>query len=223
MKAEHHKESPAHAVRQRVGRLLSDFKARPSTSSIVFWVALLLVVGLVVGWMVIRRQEKERSSATWLKYDESTTVEDLERLARDHPGTTAALAARFEQARLQLRQGLDKYAAGEEKERTEAQENLKQAAKLYEDLAREAGSYPLLVQEALRGAAKARESQGDLDGALKDYRDLANAKPETDVTKAAAEAVKNLEDPDTRKKLETFYADLKQMTSAKPLLPADHP
>jgi hypothetical protein len=223
MKAEHHKESPTHAVRQRVGRLLKEFKARPSTSSIVFWVALLLVAGLVVGWIVIRKQEKERSSATWLKYDESTTPEDLETLAKNHPGTTAALAARFEQARLLLRQGLEKYAAGEEKERTEAQDKLKQAGDFYEKLAKEAGSYPLLVQEALRGAAKAREAQGDLDGALKNYRELASAKPETDVTRAAAEAVKNLEDPDTRKKLEAFYGELKQLTSAKAPLPAEHP
>src|SRR5262249_1746629 len=110
MKAEHHKESPTHAVRQRVGRLLKEFKARPSTSSVVFGVALLVVAGLAVGWILIRKQEKERSSATWLKYDESTTPEDLETLAKNHPGTTAALAARFEQARLLLRQGLEKYA-----------------------------------------------------------------------------------------------------------------
>jgi tetratricopeptide (TPR) repeat protein len=223
MKAEHRKESPAHAVRQRVGRLLNDLKARPSTSSLIFWLVLLLVVVLVAGWYVISRQEKERASTRWLKYDESTTVEDLEALARDHPGTTAATAARFEQARLLLRQGLDKYAASEEKERAEAQDKLKKAADLYEQLAKEASAYPLLVQEAFRGAAKARESLGDLDGALKDYEQLASAKPETEVTRAAAEAVKNLKDPDTRKKLETFYSDLKQLTSAKPLPPAEKP
>jgi tetratricopeptide (TPR) repeat protein len=223
MKAEHRKESPTHAVRQRVGRLLNDLKARPSTSSIVFWLVLLLVAVLVAGWFVYSRREKEQASARWLKVNESTTLEDFEAFARDHPGTTAATAARFEQARLLLRQGLDKYAAGEEKERTEAQDKLKKAADLYEQLAKEATAYPLLVQEALRGAAKARESLGDLDGALKDYQQLADAKPETEVTRAAAEAVKNLKDPDTRKKLETFYGDLKQLTSAKPLLPAEKP
>src|SRR5689334_1698700 len=133
------------------------------------------------------------------------------------------MVARFEQARLLLRQGLDKYAASVDKERTEAQENLKKAGDLYDQLATEARAYPLLVQEALRGAAKARESQGDLDGALKYYQQLAAAKPETDVTKAAADHVKELTDPDTKKKLEAFYGELKQMTSAKPPPPAEHP
>src|SRR5262249_49805294 len=118
-------------------------------------------------------------------------------------------------ARLLLRQGLDKYAASNESERTEAQEKLKSAGDLYAQLATEARAYPLLVQEALRGAAKAHESQGELDEALPDYQQPAPAKPEPEVTKAAADHVKELQDPDKKKQLEAFYGELKQMTSAK--------
>ena len=222
-KAGHRKDSPTHAVTERVGRWVKDLRGRPSTSSLIFWVVLVLVAALAVYWFYHSRHETETGSAMWSKYDDSTSVEDLEAVARDHPGTTQALAARFGVARLQLRQGLDKYAASDEKERSEAQDNVKKAGDLYGQLAKEASAYPLLVQEALRGAAKAHETQGDLDAALNDYQQLAAAKPETDVTRAAAEAVKNLQDPDTRKKLESFYGELKQLTSAKPPPPAEHP
>jgi tetratricopeptide (TPR) repeat protein len=215
MKAEHRKESPTQAVSQRVGRLLKDLKTRPSTSSIIFWLVLLAAVGLGVGWYFYSRVETERNSATWAKVPEATTVEDLEAIAKAHPGTTAAMVVRFQEARLLLGQGLDRYAASDEKERTEAQEKLKSAGDLYAQLAKEASAYPLLVQEALRGAAKAHESQGELDEALKYYQQLAAAKPETEVTKAAADHVKELQDPDKKKQLEAFYSELKQMTSAK--------
>jgi tetratricopeptide (TPR) repeat protein len=223
MKAEHRKESPTQAVRHHVSRWVKEFKARPSTASIIFWLVVVAAVAIGVGWHFISLRETERTSATWLKFDQSSKPEDLEALAREHPGTPAAMAADFERARLLLRQGLDKYAASDEKERTEAQEKLQQAGDLYGKLATAARTFPLLVQEALRGAAKAHESRGELDEALKYYKQLKDAKPETEVTRAAADAVKSLDDADTKKKLEAFYADLKQMTSAKAPPPPEKP
>ncbi len=215
MKAEHRKESPTHAVTEHARRLLNDLKTRPSNSTLVFWIVLLAVVAIGLGWYGYSKWEYKTNSAEWAKFGTATTVADLEGVEKDYPGTRAALAARFDQARALLRQGLEKYAASDEKERTEAQDKIKQAGELYAKLADEVTQYrslsgkdspgPVLRQEALRGAAKAYESLNLLDNAREYYQKLADSKPETQVTKDAADHVKTLDDPEKRKQLEAFY------------------
>jgi tetratricopeptide (TPR) repeat protein len=225
MKAEHRKESPTHAVTEHVGRFLKDVKNRPSNTSIIFCLVLVLVVALVIGWMNYRKWEQKSDAARWFKFGSATTLEELEAVDKDNQGTIPALMARFEEARVLLRKGLEKYASSDEKERTDAQANIKKAAELYEKLAKQVDEFrglssadsagPLLQQEALRGAAKAYESQGDLDQALTYYKRLKDSKPESELTHHAAERVQKLEDPESRKDLDNFYAELKKSLTAK--------
>lgn len=218
MKAEHRKESPAHVVTAHARRILNDLKARPSTSSLVFWLVVVLVAILALGWYGYSRWENKTSSLQWSKLDRASSLGELEGVQKEYPNTIADVVARFEQARVLLRQGLEKYAAADEAERKDARDKIKQAGDLYERLAGDVLQYgslngqggpgPLWRQEALRGAAKAAESLGDLDAARKYYGQLADARPQTELTKDAAEVVKKLDDPDRRKKLQEFYDKL---------------
>jgi tetratricopeptide (TPR) repeat protein len=225
MKAEHRKESPTRVVAEHARHLLNDLKTRPSRSSLVFWIAVVLVAALIVGWYAYSNREKRAASIEWTQLGTATDLAELDALDKDHPGTKPALLAQFQKARVLLREGLDGYAAGEQARRDEARDKIKQAGDLYRTLAGEvdrlglsrsdqAGS--LLKMEALRGAATAYESQNELDEALTYYRQLADlgqqlvkaGKPEPEDARHAAEKVAQLEDPEKKKELEKFYANL---------------
>jgi hypothetical protein len=223
MKAERRKESPTHVATERVGRFLKGLKTQSTTSGIVFWLVVILVVALILGWRYYRQWEENAASKEWVLEGGATTLDDLEHVEKEYPNTVAGLMARFTEARLRLRLGLDKYASAEEKERNEARENLKKADELYAKLADEVLQYralsgaqsagPLLRQEALRGVAKARESQGLLDGAREYYQKLADSKPETQAVKDAREALQNLDK--NAAKVKEFYDKLQELSSAK--------
>jgi hypothetical protein len=230
MRAEHRKESLAHrkpsptqAVTEHVGRFFKDMGGKPSTANIVFWVVLVLVVVAVVGWWRYSAWEKRNVSAEWYKLGTAANADDLQAIEKEYPGTVPALMARFQQARLSLRQGLEKYAAPDEKERTEARDKVKQGGDLYAQLVNDVGQYrsltgndsagPLLRQEALRGAAKAYETLGDLEKAAGFYKQLADSKPETDVTKDAAAHLKTLQD--NKAQLEKFYTAFNEQPGAR--------
>jgi hypothetical protein len=215
MKAEHRKELRTNVLYERLTNLWQDLKAGPNTATIVFCLVILLVAGAVVGWRIVHSRDLAWRSAAWVKDYNADKVDDFQDVANKYKGTQAAMVARFAEARAQLRQGLEKLASSDEKERGEAADKVKNAGDLYAGLVTDAKDYPLLVQEALMGAAKARESQGDLDGALNYYRDLAGRKPEGDLTKQAQQSVKELEDPATREKVKAFYDELKQLTAKK--------
>jgi hypothetical protein len=223
MKAERRKESPTHVATEHVGRFLKGLKTQSTTSGIVFWLVVILVVVLFLGWRYYRQWEEKTASGQWLQASGATSPEDLEHIDKEYPNTVPGLMARFTEARLRLRLGLDKYASADEKERNDARENLKQAEELYTKLADEVLQYravsgassagPLLRQEALRGVAKARESQGNVDGAREYYQKLADSKPETQAVKDARDSLQNLDK--NAAKVKEFYDKLQELSSAK--------
>jgi hypothetical protein len=223
MRAERHKTTPTHAVKEHVSRFLKDMSGKPSTGSLVFWVVLVLIVAIAVGWWRYSTWEKRNVSAEWYKLGTATSADDLQAIEKEYPSTVPALMARFAQARLLLRQGLEKYAAPDEKERKDADDKLKQAGDLYVALAKEVDQYrslsgkdsagPLLKQEALRGAAKACESRNELDEAERYYKQLADSKPETDATRDAAAFLKTLQD--NKAQLEKFYTAFRDQPGAR--------
>jgi tetratricopeptide (TPR) repeat protein len=216
MKAQHRKELKTNSLAEALGEFVQGLKAPPSTTTIVFWVFVLLAVGLGIGWWFWSAQAAQTASALWLQDANATNLDELQSIADKNPGTVAARVARFQKARVQLRKGLDGMCALFEKERTEAQKQIEEAGQLYEQLAKEA-DHPVLVQEALLGAATAKESLGDVDGALAFYKQLADHKPESPVTKQAAEHVKKLEE--NAAAVKEFYAQFKDLNSPFALPP----
>lgn len=216
MKAEQRKESSVAALGERASRLWHDMGARPSTGSIVFWLVVILVVALIAAWFLWSRWSLQSGAAEWVQVLEANSLDDLRNIAKEHPGTTPAEMAQFDEARALLRQGLDKYAARDEKERTEAKDKIQQAGDLYEKLAGQARSYPLLTQEAYMGAAKAKESLGDLDGALPLYQKLAGLQPKTALVEQASQRAQDLQDPAKKEQIKKFYDALTGLPPAKP-------
>jgi hypothetical protein len=215
MKAEHRKELRTNVLYDRLTHLWQDLKAGPNTATIVICLAILLVAGAVVAWRLIRSSQLASQSAAWVKVYNADSIDQYQDIAKAEAQSPPALAARFEEARSQLRHGLEKLASNDEKERNEAADQVKNAGDLYAQLVNDARDHPLLVQEALMGAAKARESLGELDEALKHYHDLAGRRPESDLTRQAEQSAKELEDPATKEKVKAFYDQLKQLTAHK--------
>jgi hypothetical protein len=175
-----------------------------------------------VGWKWYAAASLQSRSALWLKLDEATSAEQLEGIIKDSGGTQAARVARFELARYRLRHGLEKLSASMETERTDAVKHIQEAEQFYLALGKEVkGSNPLLEQEALLGVAKARESLGDLDGALQSYNDLVKAFPDTPIGKETAEYVKKLES--NKAKVAEFYAALKKFNEPRTPEKSDTP
>jgi tetratricopeptide (TPR) repeat protein len=217
MKAEQRKDSTVTALGERASRLWHDVSARSNTASIVFWLAVILVVGLVVAWFSWSRWARNANASEWVQFGDANSLDDLRSLAKDHPGTVPAEMAQVVEARVLLRQGLEKYAARDEKDRTEARDKIKQAGELYEMLAGRMTSQPLLVQEATMGVARAKESRGDLDGALDWYRKAAGLKPDTtDLVAQAKQRSEELQDPGKKDAIKKFYDALLNAPPAAP-------
>jgi hypothetical protein len=76
--------------------------------------------------------------------------------------------------------------------------HLEEAASLYEGLVGESDDPAVLVQEALMGAARARECLGDLGKAEQLYTQLRDKYPQSARGKEAAAALDRLQQPDQR-------------------------
>jgi tetratricopeptide (TPR) repeat protein len=221
MKAEHRKELQTNVLADSIGRFWLSLKAAPSSTTIAIWVFILLAVGLVVLWQYWYRANLATNSAVWVKVENAASLEDLNAIIAKDPNSRPARTARFLKARLLLRQGLEQLCGTFEKEREEALTKVKEAGELYQKLAVESTDNRLLMQEAWLGTAVAKETQGDLKEALEDYRKVAAEKPESDITKKAAEHAERLAQGDT--KIEEFYARLKELNNPKPLPPPPAP
>ncbi len=222
MKAEERKVLKSNALLTALKGFWSGlWEGTRSTSVYVGALVVALVVGVAVAWWVYSSVNADNRSKLWLKVDDLASLKDMpaedkadpqkqvkfvkdnmEKLARENPGTMQARVARLEEARLLLLNGMERIALAD----PDAAENVRQAGKLYADLAKESADFPAAQQEALLGAAKANEGVGDLEAARKFYQQLADAKPESKVTELAKAGLKNLDDPEVQK----FYGLLKQ-------------
>jgi predicted negative regulator of RcsB-dependent stress response len=209
MKAEHRKELQTNTLSATLASWLESLRAGPTTGSVIFWAFILLAIGCIVGWRYYSASALEARSALWTKVENATSPKELLEIAEANPGTPAARAARFESARLQLRQGLEKILSNLEIEREEAWKDVKAAEEEYGRLAAELTEHPVLVQEALFGLAKAREGQGNIDGALEAYEKLTKKYGETPLGKIAAEQMDKLKANSDQAK--EFYAKLREI------------
>lgn len=210
MKAEHRKELRTNYLADHVGRLLHNLKAKPSTTTTIFWAAVVLVIGGIIGWRYISKSNLEDTSHQWVQLDEAASLEQLRDLAQASKGTPAGRAVRFQIARVLLSRGLGRFASPTT--RDDARNEVEEAGKQYAELADEAKDTPLLAQEALTGAAKARESLGDLEGARTYYQRLVEKYKDSAAGKAAKERLDKIDQGDQVGK---FYGTLDQLAGAK--------
>ncbi len=231
MKAEHRKELQTNALADHLGRFVESLKAGPRASTIV-WILVILIVGVFVAWKVIDNRWYNTNSELWTRLDAASTPLDLSRLASENRGTVPARTARFQEARIHLQEGLQRLGATEQ--HLFAVESLQRARTLYQQLAQEFPDTPVLYQESLMALAQIEESLsgaakpdqpgqtlGDLTQALHYYQKLADSKPESFQTRAAAKRAAELKDKDQCAKILSFYLEMSKRGADKgPKLPS---
>jgi hypothetical protein len=220
MKAEHRKELHTNVLADRMGRLVQGMKAGPRSTSMGVWIIGVIIVGVAVAWYFAKGSMADQSKA-WVDLSNANDSSTLKGIALRNSGTLPGRTARFQQARLLLRQGLQQVYGIT---RVEALIHMEEAAKLYGELVAECSGHALLQQEALMGAAKAEEArligiskqeepekfEAQYNRALDLYQRLARDYPKSYLGEAAAKHAREM--TDEREKVTEFYADLSKRT-----------
>jgi hypothetical protein len=224
MKAEHRRELNTNALADRMGRLVQGMKQPSQGGSVVLWVIGAVALLSLGGWYVFSGPTSW--SRYWLRFDGETNVEKLQALASDSQGTMPARAARFQKARVELRNGLRNISSAEH--RPEAIRLVEDARRGFEELAAECkDNSPLLEQEALWGAAQAEESlvgvpttedaaksRGSLKRAVELYQRMAS--PPHDEGYFADIAKRRIAELESNPSaIESFYLELNKLAAAK--------
>jgi len=222
MKAQHRHQLHTNILADRVGRLFQGMKSTPKATSMLVWVLVLLSFGTFAIWQYWGHATETQHSAVWTQVDEATHdpragLKELQDIGAQNPGTIAGRTAEFELARSYLQNGTESFSSFRN---DEAIKSLKEALRLYKELAPQCADAPLLAQEALMGIAKAKESlvgvpteenheedYGTLDQALAAYQKLAEKYPASVLGEAAHRRVTEIE---TKKpEIEKFYQQLR--------------
>jgi len=219
MKAQHRKELQTNVLADQMGHLLEAAKAGPSHSTMVVGGIILLVIVLYAGWKFYSQHALTKQSELWLKLDEAANVDSLQTLETQHPGTLPGRVAKLEQARINYRDGMKSLFST--LEASEARDKVQKAKDLYEALARESLDSPVLVQEALMGAAKASETLGDIEGAVHYYEKLVKDYPKSALGKEADERLTRIkENPEQFKDLYTRLQNIAESRKKESSTPA---
>jgi hypothetical protein len=222
MKAEHRRELNTNALADRMGRLVQGMKETPQGGSAVIWIVGIVAVVTLVTWFFASGATSW--SQYWIQLDTAKEPADFAKIAEASQGTMPARAARFQVARLQLRDGLRNMYAPER--RTLAIQSIEEARRAFTELAAECKGDPLLVQEALLGAAQAEEaligvplkddpakSSGNLDRVLELYHEIADGYPASYFAQVADKRLHELEND--KAAVESFYNNLSKVAEAK--------
>jgi hypothetical protein len=222
MKAEHRKALHTNVLADRMGRLVQGMKSGSRPTSVGVWIIGAIVLGIAVAWYFAKSSMAGQSRA-WVELNTAGDSSTLKRIALENAGTLAARTARFQQARLLLRQGLQQVYGIT---RTEGLIHLEEAAKIYGELIAECSGNALLQQEALMGAAKAEEARligiskqdeadkfdAQFNRSLELYQRLARDYPESYLGEAAQQHARTL--TENRDKVVEFYAELNKSRSS---------
>jgi tetratricopeptide (TPR) repeat protein len=238
MKAEHRHELKTNALADIMGRALQTIKAGPSRHGMLMTIVVAVAAAIALGGYLWWKDSQEAASALWVKVGDAErkldnaanpdeiqgALKDFKKTADEHPGTPQARVLRFDRARTLLYQGMEHLCSPADREKALA--DIKEARDIYAKLAAEpAGKEnpPALVQEAMMGVAKADESTGNLDDALKGYQKLAKAYPSSVLGKAAEERAKYLEDDNNRQQAKKLYEELDREVARSQPPPAESP
>ncbi|HEV3237300.1 MAG TPA: tetratricopeptide repeat protein [Gemmataceae bacterium] len=211
MKAQHRKELQTNVLADRMGRIIQSAKAGPNQTMLIIGGAVLVILAVILGWLYYSKVSSQNRSSLWLKVEEASDLEDLEKIAKENPNTVPGRVARLQWARTLYRQGIEKLYSVTDRDK--AKESLEKARDLYDQLAKELTDSPVMIQEAMMGSAKARESLGEIDGAASAYEKLAKDFPKSALGKEAEERAKQLRDKGTEVK--DFYTELNKLADSK--------
>ncbi len=198
----HHKDEESLLARWYKD-FLTAVKQPPSKSTWLLLVVVLLAAVLIGSWFWFTSSSNASSSELWLKkFQTPPTPADLEKFAED-PSQKASVQARFalvESARRRMAAVADLGSDA----RAKAAPEITKAKDIYEELVRDSGDTPALMQESLFGAAKANEALGDLAKARQFYAQLAKDYKDTVLGREADARIKALDEDAAKKDMQAL-------------------
>ncbi len=168
MKAEHRKELHTNYLADKLGKMFTQTKS----SSMAIWVILGLVVLVVVVYFIWTGRAQDRNTNAWMDYRNTAggTVEVLQQAANRQKGTSAERAIKLTLSDRAYEDGYE----GLFKSPMEAAKSFEEVIKVADELEKSLGNCRELGLRALSAKAKAFESLGKLDDALRCYHEVIN-------------------------------------------------
>jgi hypothetical protein len=226
MKAEERKHLKENEFQTWISRAWKSITSG-STMNTIVWSVILIALVLAIGWRYYSSSTFVTRSAMWYALDNATTVDALNAIIKENKGTVVGRVARFDLARFQMQDASSRLAGPNHADRVTAADDLQAARDTYRELAKESGSEPALVQEAMMNVAKAEETlsgvpknnsetemRSSLAQAVTLYRELASKYPKSYLGEQAAARAKEIDDHRTQ--IEAFYIGLSKEHGAPP-------
>jgi tetratricopeptide (TPR) repeat protein len=192
-----------------LARFTRHFAQNPGRYS--FWIlAVVLLVGLVIvlnSWNVLR----PTASKEWTKLMTAKTADDRLAIAKESPNSPAAVWALVQAASDYYTDGMRDLPDN----RDVAEQRLKKARELYDQIARDAPKDSFEARLAALGKARTLEARNDLAKAIEQYEHVATTWPGT----PEAEQAKQLADALRKPEAVAFYKELYSYTPTKFSLP----
>ena len=181
----------------------ADFAEIHGKKIIVAAISMILLCAIYFTVTTVSNNAFEEESKRWAGLGFSQQSAVLQEFAQKNSGTSQALIARVEAARVLLAQGMTLFASTNLEIKKEATNNIEKAIELYEKVVEDASLIPELKAQSLLNAGKGHEALKHFDKA-KDYYTQASLLG--DKTGAGALAVKYLKNlQDNQLDLATFY------------------
>ncbi|NMC21852.1 MAG: hypothetical protein GYA33_15695 [Thermogutta sp.] len=203
-----------------LARWLSKVTEKAAPYARAFSLAVVLIVLIVAAWYVFSNRSLANREAAWsdlFQAMQKGTAADLEAVAEQYAGSEAALWAQVAAADIHLEIGCAQLFSN----KADAVQELQKAIDGYLSV-RDEVRRPELKERLLWGLARAYESlagtrqgQGELDRAVKLYRELAESFPDGRFATLATRRAAELERPDVQGFYD-FFARYEPTPSAPP-------
>jgi predicted negative regulator of RcsB-dependent stress response len=246
-------EGGPNAVAERFGELMAGLKKVFTRNVVIACCVLALAVALFFVWRYFAGVHADQNAELWFRWERAADlssaaqlefarndqgdpidlraraeIAQLEKFAKENPGTMPARLARFQIARAFLYQGVRDLGAVNpndapspvvvpedpnekaRKRHDDALAKLREAAKRYKELADESGDVALLAQEALLNGGKALESLAEFDKARASYKELMDKHGKSRLAGIAVQGVARLDEIEKNPELKERLTRLAQ-------------
>lgn len=204
MKAEERKKLERNVLAEKLTHAWEGVSGSSQTSNRVWTIILAVLVAALI-WVVYSRYMSGRDTGLWSRLDTAYDLDNLRSLAKEFPNTTQGQIARFQIARVQFADHLNKIAAQTSDERVAAATAIEEVRKNYAELAKITGLPTTMIQEAMLQTARADEvlasipkaddpnsMRSSIETAIKGYEELKSTYPKSVAGEQAAKRIEEL-------------------------------
>jgi tetratricopeptide (TPR) repeat protein len=245
-------EAGANAVSERFGELMAGLKKVFTRNVLIACGVIVLAVALFFVWRYFAGVHADQNAELWFRWERAADlsaaaqldfarnddkgddadrrvraeIAQLEKFAKDNPGTMPARLARFQIAHAYLYQGVRDLGAwtdspvalvlqADRVERARQQHDaalakLREAAKRYKELADESADVAVLAELALLNGGKALESLAEFDKARAAYNQLVQNHPKSRLADLGKEGLARLDEIEKNQDLKDRLTRLAQ-------------